>query len=269
MLVFHARGADNGVVGDLRQDSPVDLQFAQQVPQLLRGDAAGTEQTGLFSRQIDDGGFHPHLTGAAVDDGVDPAAGAVVVEDVGGGGGGGLAGEIGGGSGDGNACRTDQLTGHLCLGTADGHRGKPCRGPFWDTGLYRQHHSQRPRPEAFGQTPGCLGNIMAVSCQLFCAGDMDDERVVLGTALGEKDFRHRLLIHGVGAQTVDRLRRDGDQAACADDLRRLGDGCGVAGRKNQSFHCASPLSRSFSAWSALTNASMSSSRSPFITASSL
>ncbi len=46
---------------------------------------------------------------------------------------------------------------------------------------------------------------------------MEDEGVVLGTALGLKDPAHGLGIQSVGPQAVDRLRRDAQQAAVPED----------------------------------------------------
>ena len=52
---------------------------------------------------------------------------------------------------------------------------------------------------------------------------MDDEGVVLRTALGLKDVPHGLAVEGVRTQTVDRLRRDADEPAAAENVGgRLG-----------------------------------------------
>ena len=48
---------------------------------------------------------------------------------------------------------------------------------------------------------------------------MDDKRIVLRTALGQKNTQHRVLVQGVRAQAVDRLRRNGQKPAVPDDLR--------------------------------------------------
>ena len=52
---------------------------------------------------------------------------------------------------------------------------------------------------------------------------MDDERVVLWTALGLEDVQDGLFVERVGSEAVDRLGRDAEQAAAADDVRRRGD----------------------------------------------
>ena len=45
------------------------------------------------------------------------------------------------------------------------------------------------------------------------AGDVDDERVVVGPSLRLEDPPHRLRVEGVGPEAVDRLRREGDRLA--------------------------------------------------------
>ena len=57
---------------------------------------------------------------------------------------------------------------------------------------------------------------------LLGAGNMDDEGIVLGPALGLKDPLHRGAVQSVGPQAVHRLRGDAQQAAPAENLRRLG-----------------------------------------------
>ena len=47
---------------------------------------------------------------------------------------------------------------------------------------------------------------------------MDNERVILRTALGQKNAQHRVLIQRICAKAVDRLRRDRQQPAVPDDL---------------------------------------------------
>ena len=42
---------------------------------------------------------------------------------------------------------------------------------------------------------------------------MEDQGIVLGTALGDEDFRNGAFVQTVGTQTVDRLRRDRHKTA--------------------------------------------------------
>ena len=50
-----------------------------------------------------------------------------------------------------------------------------------------------------------------------------DQRIELRPALGLEDRRDRALVGGVAAQAVDRLGREGDELALAQQPRRLGD----------------------------------------------
>ena len=53
--------------------------------------------------------------------------------------------------------------------------------------------------------------------------DVEDQRIVLGTALGRKNARHRVRVQAVGPQAVHRLGGDANQLAGAEQLRRLFD----------------------------------------------
>ncbi len=56
---------------------------------------------------------------------------------------------------------------------------------------------------------------------------MDDQRVEARPVLGREDAGHRPVVGGVGAQAVDGLGREGDQAAGAQQLARGGVGRAV------------------------------------------
>ena len=49
---------------------------------------------------------------------------------------------------------------------------------------------------------------------------MQDQGIVLGTALGLKDLSNGFFVQTVGAQTVDGFRGDGHQTAAFDNFRR-------------------------------------------------
>ena len=49
---------------------------------------------------------------------------------------------------------------------------------------------------------------------------MEDQGVILGTALCRKDSGNGVFIQAVGPQTVNRFRRNGHQASVFDDFRR-------------------------------------------------
>ena len=108
---------------------------------------------------------------------------------------------------------------------------------------------------------------------------MNDERVVLGTALGFKNAADGVFVQGVGREAVDRLGGDGHQLAGGQ--KRPGFGHAVFAPEepgiipglcrvliflhaNHLSQDCSAWARSFSAWSAAVSASRSSSRSPFM-----
>ena len=216
VLVLHAGGLDHLILVDLSGDRLVHHQVTQDSQQLFGTDSAGTQQPGALISQVHDGGFHAHPAGAAVDDSGDFAV--VVVEDMLGGGGGGLAGNIGGGGGDGDAGLADDLPGHIAVGAADAHGDQTAGGAAGHIGPGGQHHGQGAGPEGLGQGIGCHGDMVAEFLDLRQLGDMEDQGVVLGTALGLEDSGNSLFVQAVGAQTVDGLRGDGHQTAVFNDF---------------------------------------------------
>ena len=216
MAVFHAGGFHHGVLVDLGGDGLIDDQVSQNGDQLLRGDSAGAQQPGAVFRQVHNGGLHPHPAGTAVHDGGDFPV--MVVEDVLGGGGGGLSGNIGGGRGNGNPRKADDLPGHGIVRAADGHGGKSPGGAPGDAVPGGQHHGQRPRPEFFRQLIGRPGHVMAEQFDLLRAADVQNQGVILGTTLGFKNLGHGGLVQAVCAQAVHRLRRNRHQLPLTDQV---------------------------------------------------
>ena len=70
---------------------------------------------------------------------------------------------------------------------------------------------------------------MAELLDLFRAGDVEDQGIVLRPSLGLKNLQNRLFIQSVGSQTIDRLRGDGYQASGSDNIGRDGRGIRVCG----------------------------------------
>ena len=60
---------------------------------------------------------------------------------------------------------------------------------------------------------------MAEQFNLFRAADVQDQGVILRTALGFKNFGNGLFIQTVGTQTVDGFRGNGHQLAAANHFR--------------------------------------------------
>ena len=80
-----------------------------------------------------------------------------------------------------------------------------------------QDHGQRSRPEALRQGVSHRRNVMAVQLQPVRTGDMEDQGIVLRTALCLKNMEDRCLVKGVGAQSIYRFGRDPQQPAVAEN----------------------------------------------------
>ena len=97
----------------------------------------------------------------------------------------------------------------------------------------RKDQRQRPGPVARGELLGALvehGQLARHRQR----GDMDDQRVEVGPALGAEDRRHRRLAVGARGEAVDGLGRHRDQAPGAQQLGRAGDPVRV---RRQPFGC--------------------------------
>ena len=73
-------------------------------------------------------------------------------------------------------------------------------------------------PVGFCKQPGAVGDVPAEVPQLDRIVDVQNQRIVLGPALGQKDLLHRLRIQSVGSQTVNRFGGDAHQTARPDQL---------------------------------------------------
>ncbi len=82
---------------------------------------------------------------------------------------------------------------------------------------------------------------MAVPGQPRGVGDVEDQGVVLRTALGLENMPYRFRVEAVGPQAVDRFRGDAQQAAVPEDG---GGGRDVMPGEKPCFHVAisAPLS---------------------------
>ena len=218
MGVFHARRANHRIPGDFAHHGPVNIQFAQQLPQLFRRNATGTQQPGPLTGDIHNGGFHAHPAGPAVYNSFDLPRHVVI--DMLSGGGAGLAGNIGRGRGNGHSRPADNRPGHVVVRAAHPHGGKSRRGSSGNQILGGQNQRQRPGPEGFHQHPGLLGHIVAEVLHLIHSRHMENQRVILGPALCLKYFQHRIGIQTIGAQAIDRLRGNAQQSAVPDNIRR-------------------------------------------------
>ena len=269
---------------------PVDLHMAQDGLQLLQGQSAGAQEPGGLAGEVQDGGFHAHGAWAAVHDAVN--ATVHVLPDVLGAGAAGAAGAVGAGSRHGHPRLPEEGQGHGVVRAAHAHGVQPRRGDIRHDGLAPEDHGEGAGPEAPGQLIGDGGHILTAAAEPLGGGDVEDQGVILGTALGLEDLSHGGGVQAVGAQAVDRLRGEGQKAAGAEDGRRLGHdplrlvagAAGVPQVKILCFHClrlvssagkrpggqslSRPWASSLAAVSAAARASMMGSRPPSSTAGS-
>ena len=77
---------------------------------------------------------------------------------------------------------------------------------------------------------------MAELLDLFRAGDVENQWIVLGPPLGFKNLCNGLFVQTVGTQAVNRLGGNGYQSAALDDLRRDCRRLRIGSREKQSFH---------------------------------
>ena len=194
---------------------------ADDLFQCLQRQSAGSQQTGRCAGQIQNGRLHAHLTGAAVHHGVDLAL--HVLHHVCRSGAAGTAGGIGAGRGHGNACLPDDGQRYLMVRAPDTHGVQSRCGGIRHDGLPLQDHGQRTGPEFPGQRIRQRRHVLTVPGQPLRSRNMDDERVVLRTALGLKDLVDSLCVQCVGTQAVDRFRGNSHQSPLPQDVCRCGD----------------------------------------------
>ena len=109
---------------------------------------------------------------------------------------------------------------------ADAHRLQAAGGLQGNDIPPGQDHGQGPRPEPLRQPIGGGGHIPAVSLQPGGVGNVDDQRVILRSALGQENAAHSVLVQGVGSQTVYRFRGDAQKSPPAQDGGGVPDGVG-------------------------------------------
>ena len=128
----------------------------------------------------------------------------------------------------------NQRQGYRMPRHAHGHGRAAGRHDVGDTLMSGQHQCQRPGPEVGRQGSHHVRKVDGDAVQLRNVGDVNDQRVGAGPALGREDARDGVGIEGVGSQAVNGLGGQGHQPSGADQGSRLGDrprvgGVGVRG----------------------------------------
>ena len=249
----------------------VNADLAEHFPQLFKAYSAGAKQARRAYAKVNYGGLKSHAAIAAVHYGLHHAVN--IMAHMLGGGRTGLARYIGTGGCDGNARQLDYTQCRGMVGAAHAHGIHARSYPFGHTGFLFENHGKRTRPEFFCQRVCLFGYITAPLIKSLRSVNVDNQRVILRSALDFEYSRHRLVYEGSCAEPVDRFGRNSHQTAAAYYVSRALKGILAAGvfyRKIFSIQFQlSSLIRSFSAWSAVIRASTISSMSPFIIASIL
>ncbi len=85
-------------------------------------------------------------------------------------------------------------------------------------GLLFQNQRQRARPERFHQFPRHRRNLLGPAVDRVMPAEMHDQRMIGGAALGGEDSGNRLCVGGIRPEAVDRLGREGNELACAQQI---------------------------------------------------
>ena len=219
-----------------------DVHFLhERIPDGVVRHGGGAQNAVRRAREVDERGLPADATGAAVDDGRD-----LPVE---------IrkhvirrlrarrAGGIGGWRGQRQLCSLDERKRGRVIRAAQTDGLPACAHDLGHAGLRPQHDRERPGPERLGERVRRRRHISAVVRHSGRVVHHQRQRLYGRPALDLIDLRDGSRIQPVAGKAIDRLRRDGDELAGADGVRRLRDlGC-------DSFrvHVSSADARSFSA----------------------
>ena len=138
-------------------------------------------------------------------------------------GGAGQAGQIGRGGRNGQSALPDDGLGHRMGRHAHCHRIQTGSGFIGDLGIPGQNDGQRAGPEALHEHPGLFRHHRNHIGQRRQIGDMHDEGVVIGTALGLENGVHCLGVQGIGCQAIDCFGGDRHQFSLPEQFSRRFD----------------------------------------------
>ncbi len=197
-------------------------RFLQHLGQRLRRHRAGAQDARPVVQQAEHGGFDPDRARAAIDHELDLVA--EIGEHVVGAGRRQAAGRIGARRRQRQASHHQQGLRDVVRRHADRDAVEPGGGQQRDAAIAppRQHQGERAGPEA-ARDHLRLGRQLGILRGAGDVGDMHDQRIEAGPALGGKDRGDRAVAGGIAAQAIDRLGREGDQLAAAQGARRVAD----------------------------------------------
>ena len=242
MAVFHTGRTDFGIVRQTLQSSTVGGGFAHGGGDHLFGDSAGAEDLGVIPRHIHHGGLYAYRAGTAVHDGRDLAV--HIVQHVPGGGGGRLARGVGRRGCQRHAGSVDNGPGNRVRGHTNANRVQPGRCAGGHDVFFPDHHGQRSGPKLLGHPVHGRRDLSGQLLKLLQAGNVNDQRVVLGAAFGLKDPKNSIGIQGVCRQAVNRLGGNAHHFAARQQPSGFGDVSGRAAQQLSLHTCRSNGRRS-------------------------
>ena len=131
-----------------------------------------------------------------------------------------FAGQIRARRRDRHPSRADQRSGNRVLRHPHANRRKTACRHLRNHILRRHDHRQRPRPKSLHQPLHLRCDAIGQLVHIALLRYVHDHRIIRRPALRRVDLADRLRVQRVSAQSVDRFRREGDQAAFLDHLRR-------------------------------------------------
>ncbi len=191
----------------------------------FHGKAAGTKEHGMqWLSQVDDGGLDSHFAGAAIQDVFNPVL--QVIFDVLRGGGADVAEWIGAWSGESPLAQADDFLKQGVGRHSYGDTGKSCGYEVGNVRPLGEDQGEWTGPEGFGEEQG-LGGGHGYFMQLAQTGDMDDERIMVGTSFGRKNRFAGGDIERICGESVNGFRGNRHKIAACE---RGGEAAQIGGR---------------------------------------
>ena len=114
-----------------------------------------------------------------------------------------------------------------CAGTRTATDGRFAVTASGIIGRFGSTSVNGPGQKASSQRLGCVGPFADQVARRGDVGDVDDQRIVRGTSLGDVDALDRARVERVGAKSVDGFRRKRDEAAAAKEPGRARNDLGT------------------------------------------
>ena len=206
-------------------------EVADERLDVLAGYAAWAEDLGRIDRAVDDRALDADRALATVEDrvarGIEQAG--EIVEHVCRSGGADLAEAVGRRCDD---TATERLE-HRCREWVGGHthgNGVASAGDDIEYSMAAvEQQRERSRPACVCQQRGDCRDVVDPPCEVLERGDMDDQRMVVGSAFHAEDAPDGILVLGVCSEPVDSFGGHRHQPSCSDQARAAAAGSRMTG----------------------------------------